>query len=161
MNTEILAPCKGYLSRCLRLHRRRYVLHERYETHSSRPLLGYLRAGGIANRRRDFGYRASALLYLQGELGTSSSNCRSSTSGQTVTSPSHEHRSYDIIFDFTCFTMASQLPLQWLKFAYEVIPSDIRGRFDTAHILTPNLLATKYLKRLYNLSSGTYFSEGV
>ncbi|TFY54349.1 hypothetical protein EVJ58_g8920 [Rhodofomes roseus] len=78
---------------------------------------------------------------------------------KTVISPSHESRDFDIIFDFTCFTLASQLPLQWLKFAYEVIPSDIRRRFDTAHILTPNQLATKYLKRVYNLSSGIEFSS--
>ncbi|KAH9927288.1 uncharacterized protein B0H18DRAFT_1161603 [Fomitopsis serialis] len=78
---------------------------------------------------------------------------------KTVASSSHGDRDFDIIFDFTCFTLASQLPLQWLKFAYEVIPSDIRRRFDTAHILTPNQLATKYLKRLYNLSSGIEFSS--
>ncbi|PCH40763.1 hypothetical protein WOLCODRAFT_88808 [Wolfiporia cocos MD-104 SS10] len=70
-----------------------------------------------------------------------------------LTSPNNADRDFDFVVDFTSFTLASQLPVQWVKFAYEVIPSDIRARFRTMHILSPNFLALKYLRRLYNLST--------
>ncbi|EMD40361.1 hypothetical protein CERSUDRAFT_148314 [Gelatoporia subvermispora B] len=78
---------------------------------------------------------------------------------KTLTSPRYETQSYDIIFDFTSFASTSQIPAQWLKFAQEVIPIDIRERFRTSRILTPNALALKYLRRMYNLASGAAFSR--
>ncbi|KAF6748926.1 hypothetical protein DFP72DRAFT_914993 [Ephemerocybe angulata] len=56
---------------------------------------------------------------------------------------------------------ASELPFQWLKFCAEVVPSDIRSRFRTAHILNPNSLMHKYLRRLFNISAGTPYSNEV
>ncbi|GBE80125.1 hypothetical protein SCP_0213280 [Sparassis crispa] len=78
---------------------------------------------------------------------------------KSLTSPLNDIRDFDIVFDFTCFTAASQIPAQWLKFAHEVIPADIRKRFKTSHILAPNTLALKYLRRLYNLASGAPLSK--
>lgn len=60
-----------------------------------------------------------------------------------------------MILDYTSFSFASQLPVQWIKFAYEVTPADIRKRFRTTYILTPNTLAVKSLRRTYNLTSGS------
>lgn len=48
----------------------------------------------------------------------------------------------------------SELPLQWLRFCAEIVPKDIRENFMTAHILNPNSLAQKYLRRLYNFMAG-------
>jgi len=41
-----------------------------------------------------------------------------------------------------------------LKYCAELIPSDIRSRFATTHILNPNALTHKYLRRLYNVTAG-------
>ncbi|OCH94514.1 hypothetical protein OBBRIDRAFT_722708 [Obba rivulosa] len=78
---------------------------------------------------------------------------------RTLTSPRHEAHAFDIIFDFTSFASTSQIPAQWLKFAQEVIPTDIRERFRNSRILTPNTLALRYLRRMYNLASGAAFSK--
>jgi len=50
----------------------------------------------------------------------------------------------------------SEVPLQWLKYCAELIPYDIRMRFSATHILNPNVLAQKFLRRLYNLTGGSY-----
>ncbi|KAH9948737.1 hypothetical protein B0H21DRAFT_787622 [Amylocystis lapponica] len=78
---------------------------------------------------------------------------------KTLTSPPYEQQAFEIIFDFTSFTTTSQIPAQWLKFAHELIPLDLRERFQMSRILTPNDLAVKYLKRLYNLASGSVLSS--
>ncbi|OBZ70421.1 Neurofibromin [Grifola frondosa] len=66
-----------------------------------------------------------------------------------LTSPAHESRPYDIVFDFTGFTSTSQVPAQWWKFAQETIPSDVRDRLRHMRILTPNALAMRYIRKLY------------
>ena len=66
----------------------------------------------------------------------------------------YRSRDFDIILDCTSFTSKSEVPLQWLKYCAEVIPSDIRVRFSTTRILNPNTLTQKYLRRLYNISAG-------
>ncbi|CCM02314.1 uncharacterized protein FIBRA_04405 [Fibroporia radiculosa] len=77
---------------------------------------------------------------------------------KVLTSPSNESHQFDIILDLTSFIVSSQLPMQWLKFTFEVIPSDIRGRIRTAHLVTPNALALRYMRRLYNLSTGIHLA---
>lgn len=69
---------------------------------------------------------------------------------------SAEPRPFDIILDCTSFTSASEVPLQWLKFCAELIPWDIRTRFDTVRILNANGLMQQYLRRLYNISAGMF-----
>ncbi|KAF8638594.1 hypothetical protein AX17_002135 [Amanita inopinata Kibby_2008] len=69
----------------------------------------------------------------------------------------YEQRNYELILDCTSFTSISEVPLQWLKYCAELIPSDIRSRFVRTHILNPNALMQKYLRRLYNVAAGTSF----
>ncbi|KAF7335246.1 hypothetical protein MSAN_02335100 [Mycena sanguinolenta] len=76
---------------------------------------------------------------------------------QTLALPSYQNRSFDVVLDCTAFTGISELPLQWLKFCAELIPSDIRTRFGTTHILNSNTLTQKYMRRLYNFAAGTPF----
>ena len=63
-------------------------------------------------------------------------------------------RDFDIVFDWTAFAAGSQVPVNWLKTAYGLIPVDLRDRFKTARMLTPNALALRYMRRLYNLTGG-------
>lgn len=67
----------------------------------------------------------------------------------------YQNRAFDVVLDCTAFTGISELPLQWLKFCAELIPSDIRTRFGTTHILNSNTLTQKYMRRLYNFAAGT------
>jgi hypothetical protein len=66
-------------------------------------------------------------------------------------------RQYSIILDCTGFVANSEIPLRWLKYCAELIPSDIRSQWLTTHILNPNALTQKFLRRLYNVAAGTSF----
>ena len=74
-----------------------------------------------------------------------------------LTSPSCHSCSFDIILDCTSFTSNSEVPLQWLKYCAELIPMNIRTRFEVARILNPNTLTQKFMRRLYNISAGILF----
>ncbi|KAF8883153.1 hypothetical protein CPB84DRAFT_1817082 [Gymnopilus junonius] len=74
---------------------------------------------------------------------------------KTLSSSRYRQRQFDIVLDCTGFTSISEVPLQWLKYCAELIPLDIRLRFQAARILNPNRLTQKYLRRLYNISAGT------
>ena len=87
-------------------------------------------------------------LFMKFKLG------QSKQLAQTLTLPTYQDRPFDIILDCTSFTSISEVPLQWLKYCAELIPSDIRSRFTTTHILNPNALTQKYLRRLYNVTAG-------
>lgn len=76
---------------------------------------------------------------------------------QILTSETYRSRSFDLILDCTSFNSSSEIPLQWLKYCAELIPSDIRERFCVARILNPNTLMQKFMRRLYNISAGTLF----
>ncbi|KAJ7620066.1 hypothetical protein FB45DRAFT_146957 [Roridomyces roridus] len=76
---------------------------------------------------------------------------------KTLALPMYQNRPFDIVLDCTAFTGISELPLQWLKFCAELMPSDIRTRFDTTYILNSNTLTQKYMRRLYNFAAGTPF----
>ncbi|KAH6914612.1 hypothetical protein BKA70DRAFT_1180120 [Coprinopsis sp. MPI-PUGE-AT-0042] len=78
-----------------------------------------------------------------------------------LTSEAYAHLQFDIIIDCTSFSPVSEVPLHWLRYCAEVMPSDIRNRFRTAHFLNPNYLAQKYLRRLYNVSAGTPFCNDI
>ncbi|KAI0306901.1 hypothetical protein B0F90DRAFT_1915023 [Multifurca ochricompacta] len=81
---------------------------------------------------------------------------------KTLTSPSvADARSFEIIFDWTAFSSSSQVPMQWLKYCIEIIPSDFRAKFETAYILNPNAAAVKYLRRLWNITAGSHLSSQV
>ena len=80
---------------------------------------------------------------------------------QTLTSPSVVNaQSFEIIFDWTSFSSSSQVPMQWLKYCIEIIPSDFRQKFETAYILSPNAAAVKYLRRLWNITAGAHSVHG-
>ncbi|KAG6811909.1 hypothetical protein H0H92_005307 [Tricholoma furcatifolium] len=80
---------------------------------------------------------------------------------KTIALPDYADRSFDIILDCTSFTSICEVPLQGLKYCAELMPSDIRARFGTTHILNPNALTQKYLRRLYNVMAGTQFCEAI
>jgi neurofibromin 1 len=69
--------------------------------------------------------------------------------------PIYENRMFEIILDCTSYTSMSEIPVQWIKYCTELIPSDIREHFLTTYILNPNALTQRYLRRLYNISAGT------
>jgi hypothetical protein len=71
-----------------------------------------------------------------------------------ICSPDNIKRDFDIIFDFTSFAGTSEIPVQWMKYCLEMIPTDLRHRFTNAYLLNPNQVAQKYLRRLYNVSAG-------
>lgn len=75
---------------------------------------------------------------------------------QMLSSDVYQSQPFDIILDCTSFTSSSEVPLQWLKFCAELVPYDIRMRFETVRILNPNDLMQKCLRRLYNISAGVF-----
>ncbi|KAG1755407.1 hypothetical protein EDB19DRAFT_1661084 [Suillus lakei] len=80
---------------------------------------------------------------------------------KTLLSPAYENRKFEVVLDCTSFTSTSEIPAQWLTTCSQLIPIDIRHRFLTSYILNPNSLTQKYLRRMYNISSGTMLSSGV
>lgn len=86
------------------------------------------------------------------------SPCIRLTKCQTLTAPEHITREFELVYDFTSFTSVSEVPVQWLKYCCEIIPFDVRQRFIGAHILNPNALALRYLRRVYNIFAGKIFS---
>ncbi|KAH7916805.1 hypothetical protein BJ138DRAFT_1121610 [Hygrophoropsis aurantiaca] len=80
---------------------------------------------------------------------------------KTLTAPIYHDRLFEIILDCTSFSSTSEIPVHWLKTCSELIPSDVRQRFINAYILNPNSLTQKYLRRMYNISAGTIFSNGI
>ncbi|KAK2465915.1 hypothetical protein APHAL10511_001556 [Amanita phalloides] len=66
----------------------------------------------------------------------------------------YEDRQFELIVDCTSFTTAAEIPLQWVNYCVELIPSDIRICLIKTHILNPNYQAQKYLRRLYNVAAG-------
>ncbi|TDL29911.1 hypothetical protein BD410DRAFT_780416, partial [Rickenella mellea] len=80
---------------------------------------------------------------------------------KTVTSPDQESRPFSIVIDSTGFTTASEIPIQWFKFAVELLPSDIKDRFKAFHILNANILMQRYLRKLYNVCAGLYLSSDI
>ncbi|KAJ4479043.1 hypothetical protein J3R30DRAFT_2708420 [Lentinula aciculospora] len=69
-------------------------------------------------------------------------------------SPLYKEHDIEIIVDCTNFTSMSELPLRWLKFCAEVFPSDLRMKIVRTHILNPNSLMQKFLRRVYNICAG-------
>ncbi|KAK0461601.1 uncharacterized protein EV420DRAFT_1526161 [Desarmillaria tabescens] len=65
---------------------------------------------------------------------------------------SSEATAFDVIVDCTGFSTKSELPLRWVKYCIELIPSDIRARFVGCYMLNVNRLAQRYLKRVQNFS---------
>ncbi|CAL1700085.1 unnamed protein product [Somion occarium] len=78
---------------------------------------------------------------------------------QTLTTPQNINREFEIIFDWTYFSAASNVPIQWVKFAYEVIPKDVRQRLRVSHFLTPNDMALRYMRKLAIIVNGSPFSD--
>ncbi|KAF9266130.1 hypothetical protein L218DRAFT_1016740 [Marasmius fiardii PR-910] len=76
-------------------------------------------------------------------------------------SPKYKEPFFEIILDCTDLTALSELPLRWLKYCAELVPSDIRTRFAKAHILNANNTTQKYLRRLYNIFAGTEFCSDI
>ncbi|KAG2156346.1 hypothetical protein DEU56DRAFT_231415 [Suillus clintonianus] len=80
---------------------------------------------------------------------------------KTLLSPAYENRKFEVVLDCTSFTSTSEIPAQWLTTCSQLIPIDIQHRFLTSYILNPNSLTQKYLRRMYNISSGNMLSSGV
>ena len=70
--------------------------------------------------------------------------------------PRRVDRPYDVIIDLTGFSAGSQPPVQWLRFITEITPSDLRARKRSIYFLNTNDLAHRFLRKLRNLSAGTY-----
>ncbi|KAF9067659.1 hypothetical protein BDP27DRAFT_1225535 [Rhodocollybia butyracea] len=70
-------------------------------------------------------------------------------------SPRYDECDIELIWDCTNFTSMSELPLRWMKFFTELLPSDLRMRITKSHILNPNGLTQKFLRRVYNVYAVT------
>lgn len=66
---------------------------------------------------------------------------------------------FDVIIDCTGFSAKSELPLRWVKYCIELIPSDIRTRFIGCYKLNVNRLAQRYLKRVQNFVAGIHLAR--
>ncbi|KAJ3719315.1 hypothetical protein C8R42DRAFT_777357 [Lentinula raphanica] len=76
-----------------------------------------------------------------------------------LSSAHDQENDIEIIVDCTNFTSMSELPLRWLKLCAEVFPSDLRMRIARIHILNPNSLMQKFLRRVYNVYAGIGISR--
>ncbi|KAK0207040.1 hypothetical protein DFS33DRAFT_1318594 [Desarmillaria ectypa] len=72
---------------------------------------------------------------------------------------SSEATAFDVIVDCTGFSAKSELPLRWVKYCIELIPSDIRARFVGCYTLNVNRLAQRYLKRVQNFVAGIHLAR--
>jgi hypothetical protein len=73
---------------------------------------------------------------------------------QLLCSPVNVRREYEVIIDWTRFNASCELPMQWLKYCFELIPEDVRERFSKVHNLNPNQAAQKYMRRIATVFSG-------
>ncbi|TRM67484.1 hypothetical protein BD626DRAFT_544948 [Schizophyllum amplum] len=73
---------------------------------------------------------------------------------------SHDPRDVELIFDCTAFSPTSEIPLQWLSFCLDLVPSDVISRIKGNYILNPNQVFVKYMRKLYNMTGDkAYFGE--
>jgi neurofibromin 1 len=111
----------------------------------------------VRNRCGGLGHWTAHVPHIQGlRYSFSFKIDNSSLVLQILTSETYRSCLFDIILDCTSFNANSEIPLQWLKYCAELIPSDIRNRFMAARILNPNTLMQKFMRRLYNISAGTW-----
>lgn len=75
---------------------------------------------------------------------------------QTMMTQAHDSREIELIVDCTNYTTASEIPMQWFKYFIELAPSDLRSRCGTVHILNCNLPMQRFLRKLYNICSGSF-----
>lgn len=73
---------------------------------------------------------------------------------QTLNLPQYISKDFEIVFDWANFSSTCNVPIQWIKFAYEVIPKDIRERLRLCRFLMPNEAALQYMRRLAILVNG-------
>ncbi|KAL1741753.1 hypothetical protein HDZ31DRAFT_84616 [Schizophyllum fasciatum] len=72
----------------------------------------------------------------------------------------HDNRDVEIIFDCTTFGPTSEIPLQWLNFCLDLVPSDVFSRVRCHYILNPNQAFVRYMRKLCNMAADrTYFGE--
>ena len=76
---------------------------------------------------------------------------------KTLNHVHHAGKEIEIIFDWANFSSSCNVPIQWIKFAYEVIPKDIRERLRTCRFLMPNEAALRYMRRLAILVNGQFY----
>ncbi|KZS91243.1 hypothetical protein SISNIDRAFT_487571 [Sistotremastrum niveocremeum HHB9708] len=67
---------------------------------------------------------------------------------------SESTRPFDIILDCSGFTVASELPMQWLKTIMTLISTEIASRYGRTYIVSSNILAQRYLRKAYNICGG-------
>ena len=73
---------------------------------------------------------------------------------KVISSPLIQDKEFEIVIDCTSYTTASEIPMQWFKYFIELVPSDIRERFRTAHLMNCNQAMQRFLRKLYNICSG-------
>ncbi|KZT29450.1 hypothetical protein NEOLEDRAFT_1128208 [Neolentinus lepideus HHB14362 ss-1] len=73
---------------------------------------------------------------------------------KTLMLPEYQSQLFEIIIDCTAFTAASEVPIQWVKYCIELLPSDVRQHMTMVHILNPSQQAQKYFRRLWNIGAG-------
>lgn len=67
---------------------------------------------------------------------------------QTLVEFSAIEQTYDIIVDCTAFSTSSELPLPWIKYLIDMIPSDLAVQFRLAYIVNSNGAAQVYLRKV-------------
>lgn len=73
---------------------------------------------------------------------------------KTVSLPDYQNQPFEVIIDCTSFAASTEVPIQWVKYCVELLPSDVRQRMVTVHLLNPSQQAQKYFRRLSNIAEG-------
>ena len=78
-----------------------------------------------------------------------------------LTAPEYADRQFSCIYDWTGFAQSSQLPMQWIKYCIEMVPADIRSRYDTSYHLNINAAAHSYLRKVHNVTAGAHLARNI
>ncbi|KZV91150.1 hypothetical protein EXIGLDRAFT_693968, partial [Exidia glandulosa HHB12029] len=74
---------------------------------------------------------------------------------------SAHQRPFEIVIDCTMFAPSSELPLPWIEYLIELIPSDLALQFQTAYVVNTNGAAQLYLRKVLHALANVPFGKQI
>ncbi|EJD36584.1 hypothetical protein AURDEDRAFT_117057 [Auricularia subglabra TFB-10046 SS5] len=80
---------------------------------------------------------------------------------RTLVESNARNQPFEIIIDCTAFLSASEIPLPWIKYIIELIPSDLALQFQTAYIVNSNGAAQGYFRKVLHALANVPFGKHI
>jgi hypothetical protein len=64
-----------------------------------------------------------------------------------------------LVLDYTGSAATAELPVDWLKYCMEFLPTDIRLKVQAVYALNTNALTQRFLRKLFLVTSGIDISR--